>query len=79
MINCSKCGVLKNNRNYRYGRSNMVIGEVCVSCRSEPKPVIEDNRVKANTTSRMEGLYDPPTWHTRKGSDAFTKIRSLGV
>lgn len=83
MITCAKCLKQKPIRSFRTNSRNyMNLKEVCETCRTATdadREAWKQTAAKASTVSKLEGTYVPPTWHTREGSDAFTKIRSLGT
>ena len=83
MRTCAQCNKEKGDREFRVNSRNPTnLKTVCAQCRvisDEDREAWKKVATKASTVSKLEGKYDPPAWHIRAGSDAFTKIRSLGI
>ena len=74
MICCKQCGREKKTREFRInGQSGSYFTEVCRSCRTN-----EVIPVAPPSISKMAGVYTPPKWNIRAGSDQHLSIRSLG-
>ena len=73
MITCAACHKDKHRKAF-----TKVNGDTCTYCASEKRREgLTPPRVYVNTTT--QGIYQPPTWTCRAGSERALTIKSRGI